>query len=97
MMNNQLKEAFLKDLKQLITFPSVLAEPVGDYPYGQPIGAALEWFLVLGKAYLFKSVNVDHQAGYIEFGKGEEVGILGHLDVVLVGDGCSIQADNRRF
>jgi succinyl-diaminopimelate desuccinylase len=87
MMNDQMKEAFLNDLKRLIEFPSVLSAPVGDYPYGQSIGEALEWFLALGRAYGFDSVNVDHQAGYIEFGTGEEIGILGHLDVVPVGDG----------
>jgi hypothetical protein len=43
--------------------------------------------LQLGRSYGFTSVNVDQQAGYIEFCEGEEIGILGHLYVVPVGDG----------
>jgi succinyl-diaminopimelate desuccinylase len=86
-MNLLLKQQFISDLQALVRFPSKLSEPVGDYPYGSAIGEALEWFLALGKEYGFDVVNVDHQAGYIEFGKGEEIGILGHLDVVPVGEG----------
>jgi succinyl-diaminopimelate desuccinylase len=86
-MRTTLKKSFLRDLQQLMRFPSVMSKSLGDYPYGKSIGEALEWFLLLGKSYGFTSVNVDHQAGYIEFGEGEEIGILGHLDVVPVGDG----------
>jgi succinyl-diaminopimelate desuccinylase len=86
-MNERLKQQFISDLQALVRFPSTLSEPVGDYPYGSAIGEALEWFLALGKHYGFVVVNVDHQAGYIEFGLGEEIGILGHLDVVPVGEG----------
>jgi succinyl-diaminopimelate desuccinylase len=86
-MNNTLKQQFISDLQTLVRFPSTLSEPVGDYPYGSAIGEALEWFLALGKKYGFDVVNVDHQAGYIEFGSGEEIGMLGHLDVVPVGEG----------
>jgi succinyl-diaminopimelate desuccinylase len=83
-MNERLKQQFNSDLQALVRFPSTLSERMGDYPYGVAIGEALEWF---GKEYGFDVVNVDHQAGYIEFGKGEEIGILGHLDVVPVGEG----------
>ena len=87
MMKLEHKEAFIDDLKKLVSFPSTLDKPFGDYPYGKAIGETLEWFLAKGREYGFTVVNVDHQAGYIEFGEGEELGILGHLDVVPVGDG----------
>ena len=83
-MNDVLKEQFINDLQTLVRFPSTLSERVGDYPYGSAIGEALEWFLALGKEYGFDTVNVDHQAGYIEFGAGEEIGILGHWSVLSV-------------
>jgi succinyl-diaminopimelate desuccinylase len=83
-MNELLKQQFITDLKTLVRFTSTLSEPVGDYPYGSAIGEALEWFLALGKEYGFDTVNVDHQAGYIEFGAGEEIGILGHWGVLTV-------------
>jgi succinyl-diaminopimelate desuccinylase len=86
-MNDLLKQQFITDLQTIVRYPSTLSDSVGNYPYGKAIGEALEWFLTLGKEYGFDVVNVDHQAGYIEFGTGEEIGILGHLDVVPVGDG----------
>jgi succinyl-diaminopimelate desuccinylase len=86
-MNKNYREAFINDLKRLLAYPSTLAQSEGNYPYGKAIGETLEWFLAKGKEYGFDVVNVDHQAGYIEFGEGEELGILGHLDVVPVGDG----------
>jgi succinyl-diaminopimelate desuccinylase len=86
-MNDLLKQQFITDLQSIVRYPSTLSDSVGNYPYGKAIGEALEWFLTLGKEYGFDVVNVDHQAGYIEFGTGEEIGILGHLDVVPVGDG----------
>ena len=93
-MKSEHKEAFINDLKQLVRFPSTLDKPFGDYPYGKAIGETLEWFLGKGKEYGFDVVNVDHQAGYIEFGQGEELGILGHLDVVPVGDGWTYEPFN---
>jgi succinyl-diaminopimelate desuccinylase len=86
-MKTNHKESFIRDLKMLVSFPSTLDQPYGDHPYGKAIGETLEWFLAKGREYGFDVVNVDHQAGYIEFGEGEELGILGHLDVVPVGDG----------
>jgi succinyl-diaminopimelate desuccinylase len=93
-MNSLLKEQFITDLQTLVRFPSTLSERVGNYKYGSSIGQALDWFLALGKEYGFDVLNVDHQAGYIEFGEGEEIGILGHLDVVPVGDGWTYGAFN---
>ena len=93
-MNSEFKKQFLIDLQILASYPSVLSQPEEGYPYGKAIGQALEWFLQLGKSYGFTSVNVDQQAGYIEFGEGEEIGILGHLDVVPVGDGWTYGAFN---
>ena len=41
----------------------------------------------LGKTLGFRTANVDNKAGYIEMGEGDEmIAVLGHLDVVPVGD-----------
>jgi succinyl-diaminopimelate desuccinylase len=93
-MRMSFKQQFLIDLQTLMSYPSVLSHPEEGIPYGKAIGQALEWFLQLGRSYGFTSVNVNQQAGYIEFGEGEEIGILGHLDVVPVGDGWTYGAFN---
>jgi hypothetical protein len=43
-MRTTLKKSFLRDLQQLMRFPSVMSKSLGDYPYGQSIGEALQWF-----------------------------------------------------
>ena len=59
-----------------------------DAPLGRGVKAALDYMLQLGEREGFMTKNVDHLAGHIEFGQGEEcVGILCHVDVVPEGDG----------
>ncbi len=72
---------------ELLKIPSVLSKPEENSPYGIEINNALNFMLGLGEKYGFNSSNINSHAGYIEFGSGEEIGILGHLDVVPVGDG----------
>jgi len=48
--------------------------------------------LSIGQRDNFQTGNVDNYAGYIEMGSGDEIGILGHLDVVPVQDGWSVPA-----
>ena len=83
------KQSFNIDLTALIQIPSVLKEyqPRKSNPFGDDIQAALDAMLTIGKRDGFHTFSVDNYAGVIEFGKGEEVGILGHLDVVPVQEG----------
>jgi succinyl-diaminopimelate desuccinylase len=83
------KESFIKDLTTLIQIPSVLKEykPQDTYPFGADIQQVLDTMLAIGKRDGFNTFSVDNYAGVIEVGEGEEVGILGHLDVVPVQDG----------
>jgi len=59
-------------------------------PFGPGIKEVLDWTLDLGKSFGFTIKNVEGYAGHIEMGKGELLGILGHLDVVPEGDGWSV-------
>jgi len=83
------KESFIKDLTTLIQIHSVLQEykPQDVYPFGADIQQALDSMLAIGKRDGFHTFSIDNYAGVIEVGDGEEVGILGHLDVVPVQDG----------
>jgi len=84
------REEFLDDLKGYIKIPSLLDE--SSIAEGAPFGGALSDMLThalnLAERDGFKTQNIDGYAGVIEFGEGEEiVGVLGHLDVVPVGEG----------
>jgi succinyl-diaminopimelate desuccinylase len=91
-LTEPLKQSFVKDLTTLIQIPSVLKayKPKETNPFGDDIQAALDAMLAIGDRDGFNTFSVDNYAGVIEVGKGEEVGILGHLDVVPVQDGWSV-------
>ncbi|MFD2615949.1 dipeptidase PepV [Terrilactibacillus laevilacticus] len=81
------KDAFLKDLFDLLAIPSVKdvehAKP-GE-PFGPEIARALGQLLELGEKEGFRTKNIDGYAGYIEYGPEEAedyISILGHTDVV---------------
>ncbi|MET1013452.1 MAG: dipeptidase PepV [Paenisporosarcina sp.] len=84
------KHELISDLQQLIQIPSVLDESLATdiYPFGPEPYRALEWLLKQGESEGMKIKDVDHIAGHIEMGEGEEIlGILGHVDVVPAGKG----------
>lgn len=78
---------YLTALSRLISYKSVLQKGQSGAPFGKEVNAALEYFLALAKEYGFTTVNYDGYAGEIVFGEGEEIGIMGHIDVVPAGDG----------
>ncbi len=85
----ELKEEIIEKTCELIKIPSVNSESIDKKkPFGEEINRALEYTLDLGKKLGFRTKNIDGYCGYIEFGEGEElVGIIGHLDVVPIGEG----------
>lgn len=80
-------DSYIKDLSELVAIKSVQAEAEDDAPFGVEIKNALLWFLKKAESFGFKAVNYDNYAGEIDFGDGQEIGIIGHLDVVPVGTG----------
>ncbi len=70
-----------------VSIPSVEAAPQEGMPFGKPVNDALEHALKLAEDMGFRTANIDNMCGYAEYGEGEEmVAVLGHLDVVPVGD-----------
>lgn len=78
---------FLSDLKTLISFKSVKATSESDAPFGVENKKALHAFLDIAKSMGFETINYDNYGGEIVFGQGQEIGIIGHLDVVPAGEG----------
>ncbi len=77
---------YLKDLKTLISFNSIKTERTENAPFGEENRKALEFFLNKAKEFGFETINYDNYIGEIIFGEGEEIGIIGHLDIVPAGD-----------
>ena len=89
-LNNQIMEMqdeIFAAIQQNMRIDSVKGEAKPDAPYGEGPKAALMDALALGERLGFKTGVADNRVGWVEYGDGEEmVGVLGHLDVVPVGD-----------
>ena len=79
--------AFIADLTHLIACKSTCGKPTSGAPFGAEIRKALNYFLKTARSFGFETVDYDGYAGEVRFGEGEEVGIIGHLDVVPVSLG----------
>ena len=80
-------DGFIKDLRELISIKSVESTAEKDAPFGTEVKNALLWFMDKAKTFGFKTINYDNYAGEITYGEGQEIGIIGHVDVVPVGTG----------
>lgn len=83
------KQQFLDALCGLMAIESVaMTDPTPEMPYGSGPARALAYVLDLCGELGIRTVNRDGKTAWAEIGAGDEiVGILGHLDVVPVGEG----------
>ena len=83
----EMQDEIIAAIQQNMRIDSVKGEAKPDAPYGEGPKAALMDALALGERLGFKTGCADNRVGWVEYGEGEEmVGVLGHLDVVPVGD-----------
>jgi len=90
---NSRKDHLVKTLQELVQIPSLYdsATIAPNAPFGKTLREALDYMLNKAKADGFKVRDLEGYAGVIEFGEGDEImGVLGHLDVVPVGKGWSV-------
>lgn len=84
------KEEMLSDLTGLLKIESVLNEEESneEAPFGKNVREALDYMINLGERDGYHTKDVQHVAGHLEFGEGEDsIGILCHVDVVPAGSG----------
>jgi len=83
------KSEFLDALLGLMAIDSVaMTDADEQYPYGTGPAKALDYVLNLCARLGIRTENRDGKTAWAEIGQGDEiVAILGHLDVVPVGDG----------
>ena len=79
-------QALLDSLTEQIAIPSVEGERAPGAPFGPQVARALDHILSLGARMGFSVKNHDGYVGTIEWGEGEVLGILSHVDVVPPGD-----------
>ncbi len=85
---NQYKEEMKADLAKLISYNSILDTAHENAPFGLENAKCLDEALKIAEKCGMKSTNVDYYCGYGEIGEGKEIiGVLGHLDIVPVGEG----------
>jgi len=79
--------SYKEDLESLISIPSILEESEA-FPFGEAIQRALEKTLLIAKKLGFETyIDPNGYYGYAEIGEGSTLfGVLGHIDVVPVGD-----------
>ena len=87
------RDDIVSHVSRLIQIPSVHEESIKpEMPFGKNANRALLYMLSLGDKLGFRTKNIDGYCGYIEFGEGDELlGIIGHLDVVPVGEGWTYE------
>ena len=78
---------YLTDLTKLISYKSICSAPTKNAPFGQEVKECLDYFLYVAKRMGLKTINYDGYAGEVVLGDGEEIGIIGHLDIVPTGIG----------
>ncbi len=76
---------FIRALEKLISFESVKTKKVNDMPFGEGVYGAYKYFINLASSFGFETINYDNYIGEVVFGEGEEIGIIGHVDVVPAG------------
>ena len=99
---DELKDQMISDICHLVQMDSQRSEPAENAPFGKNVAETLDEALRICEREGLTTKNVDHYVGYGQWGEGDEyVGVMGHLDVVKVGDGWKYPpfsatiADNR--
>jgi len=93
----QYEDQIIEDLKGLLAIESVRDDSLltEETPVGPGPREALEYMYKIAERDGFKAVDVDHIAGRIEMGKGDDLfGILCHVDVVPAGSGWETEPYN---
>ena len=86
---NENNREMVESIKAAVRINSVMDEDTATetMPFGKGVDEALRKAIEIAESLGFKTVYKDGYYGYAEVGEGEElIGILGHIDVVPVGD-----------
>lgn len=77
---------FIADLKELVAINSERSDAKENMPFGEGNYLAINKFCEIAKRMGFNPINHQNYIAEFSVGEGEEIGIIGHLDVVPAGD-----------
>ena len=77
---------FIKDLTSLVKINSERKEAKPNAPFGEGNLLAINLFCDIARRLGFNPINHQNYVAEFSVGEGEEIGIIGHLDVVPAGD-----------
>lgn len=86
---NENRRDMIESIKAAVRINSVMDENTAteSMPFGKGVDESLRKTLEIAESLGFKTGYKDGYYGYAEVGEGEElIGILGHIDVVPIGD-----------
>ena len=86
---NENSKDMIESIKAAVRINSVMDKDTAteSMPFGKGVDESLRKTLEIAESLGFKTVYKDGYYGYAEIGEGEElIGILGHIDVVPIGD-----------
>lgn len=85
----QNRDNLLRDLKRLVDINSIKDEPAEGAPFGPGVRKAqMEAFAIARELGFEKTADCEGYIGYAHSGREDKfLGVIGHLDVVPVGDG----------
>lgn len=85
---DELKDKMIDDIISLVQIDSTQSEPIEDCPYGKGVRKAFNRALEICQREGLSVGDIDGHMVYGSYGSSEDyIGIIGHLDVVEVGDG----------
>ncbi len=85
---DELKDKIIEGIREIVRIDSVKSKEEDGAPFGRGIREALDKALSISSDLGFKTKNLDNKIGYASYGEGDAyVGVIGHLDVVSVGEG----------
>lgn len=84
----ELKDKLIANIIELVKIPSVEDVPQDGMPFGNGVNDCLLKALEIANKLGFETKNLDGYVGYAQLGEGNDyIGVIGHLDVVSVGEG----------
>lgn len=85
---DEMQGEIIEGIRESVKICSIKGKVVEGAPYGEGPKAALINALEQAEKLGLKAKNIDNKIGYAEIGEGSEmVAILGHLDIVPLGEG----------
>lgn len=85
---DEIEDQMIEAIKSIVRIDSVKGDAEEGKPFGKGVNDALQATLKLCEELGFETENVDGRMGIAKYGEGEDyIGVIGHLDVVPVGDG----------